>query len=118
MADKFTKTTYGFVTQTFDEDGKCTHQEFVAGDQCDYEDMESNVIDEQGEQYQPYHMIQPNTVIDITIHGGLISEIGARDNNLPGVKIEQRDYDVDGFDEDRIEQDEEGKDCAISEYEL
>ena len=40
--ERFTKITVGFVTQTFEKkaEGKfvCTAQEFIAGDQCDYED--------------------------------------------------------------------------------
>ena len=40
--EKFTKITVGFVTQTFEKNPKgrfvCTHQEFIAGDQCDCED--------------------------------------------------------------------------------
>jgi len=40
------KITTGFVIQTIDtETGKITHQEFIAGDQCDYEDEEGNCID-------------------------------------------------------------------------
>ena len=55
----FRKITYGFVTQTFGEDGKCTGQEFVAGDQCEFEDVDGESIDEQDEEYQPYNMVQP-----------------------------------------------------------
>lgn len=58
--DKFTKTTVGFVTQTFKKNGKCrfvcTHQEFIAGDQCDYEGAEGNPIEPPGHEYQPYNM--------------------------------------------------------------
>ena len=57
--DKFTKTTVGFVAQTFkkDEEGRfvCTHQEFIAGDQCDYEDAEGP-IEPPDYEYQPYSM--------------------------------------------------------------
>ena len=46
--DKFTKITVGFVTQTFDKKHKgrfvCTHQEFIAGDECDYEDAQGNPV--------------------------------------------------------------------------
>ncbi len=58
--DKFTKITVGFVTQTFKKSRKgrfvCTHQEFIAGDQCDYEDAEGNPIEPPDHDYQPYNM--------------------------------------------------------------
>lgn len=58
--DKFTKTTVGFVTQTFKRNHRgrfvCTHQEFIAGDQCDYEDAEGNPIEPPNHEYQPYNM--------------------------------------------------------------
>jgi hypothetical protein len=60
VADKFTKTTVGFVAQTFEKNDKgrfvCTHQEFIAGDQCDYEDARDNSIDPPEHEYQPYSM--------------------------------------------------------------
>ncbi len=58
--DKFTKITVGFVTQTFEKNDKgkfvCTHQEFIAGDQCDYEDAKGNPIEPPDHEYQPYNM--------------------------------------------------------------
>ena len=49
------KVTTGFVVQTFDtEKQKFVSQEFVAGDQCDYEN-EDGV-----EDYLPYDMVQPS----------------------------------------------------------
>jgi len=58
--DKFTKITVGFVVQTFEKNagGKfvCTHQEFIAGDQCDYEDVEGMPITPPDYEYQPYNM--------------------------------------------------------------
>ncbi len=58
--DKFTKTTVGFVAQTFEKDDEgrfvCTGQEFIAGDQCDYEDAEGNSVDPPEHEYQPYNM--------------------------------------------------------------
>ena len=54
--EEFTKITVGFVTQAFKKDDKgkfvCTHQEFIAGDQCDYEDAEGNPIEPPGHEYQ------------------------------------------------------------------
>ncbi len=62
--DTFTKTTVGFVAQTFKKNDKgrfvCTRQEFVAGDQCDYEDAQGNPIEPPDYEYQPYHMRRGN----------------------------------------------------------
>lgn len=54
------KITIGFVVQTYDGN-KCVSQEFVAGDQIDYEDMvgKNIEIDTTNEQYQPFDMVQP-----------------------------------------------------------
>ena len=61
MMDKFTKITVGFVSQTFEKDpvGRfvCAHQEFIAGDQCDYEDADANTIHPPDHEYQPYSMV-------------------------------------------------------------
>jgi len=63
--DRFTKVTVGFVTQTFEKNDEgrfvCTHQEFIAGDQCDYEDPESNPIEPPDHEYQPYNMTLERT---------------------------------------------------------
>ena len=59
--DMFTKTTVGFVVQTFRKNSKgryvCSHQEFIAGDQCDYEDVQGNAIEPPDCEYQPYNMV-------------------------------------------------------------
>ena len=34
----------------------CTHQEFIAGDQCDYEDVRGNPVEPPDYDYQPYNM--------------------------------------------------------------
>jgi hypothetical protein len=73
--DKFTKTTIGFVTQTFKKNGKgrfvCTHQEFIAGDQCDYEDDQGNPIEPPDHEYQPYNMTlksqPPKETMEVTM---------------------------------------------------
>lgn len=62
--EKFTKIAVGFVQQTFkrDTDGKliCTEQAFIAGDQCDYKDMNGEPLkDIPGYTYQPYEMVLP-----------------------------------------------------------
>ena len=60
------KTTVGFVVQVFDtERQRFVSQEFVAGDQCDYEDEKGDPVDrkllEAGgkEVYLPFDMVQP-----------------------------------------------------------
>lgn len=60
------KITTGFVIQTIDtKSGELINQEFIAGDQCDYEDEKGNCIDveecfgEDDEPYFPYDMVQP-----------------------------------------------------------
>ena len=62
--EKFVKITVGFIQQTFEKkpDGKfiCTEQAFIAGDQCDYEDMDGEPLkDIPGYTYQPYEMVSP-----------------------------------------------------------
>ena len=59
--NKFVKITVGFVHQTFkkNKEGKfiCTEQAFIAGDQCDYEDLDGNPLEEvPAYEYQPYNM--------------------------------------------------------------
>ena len=60
------KVTAGFVVQVFDTElGRFVSQEFVAGDQTDYEDkdgnaVESKVLEVDGMQaYLPFDMVQP-----------------------------------------------------------
>ena len=61
------KITTGFVIQNYDGE-KCVGQEFIAGDQVDYEtpDGESLVlgIDVDEGNYQPFDMVQPIEEID------------------------------------------------------
>ena len=58
--DKFNKVTVGFVVQNFQKNDKgnfvCVSQEFIAGDQVDYENEEDNPIDKPDYTYQPYNM--------------------------------------------------------------
>ena len=67
---KFTKTTVGFVTQSYEKNaaGKfiCTDQEFVAGDQVDYENADGNAITPPEHEYQQFNMtlISSNQIID------------------------------------------------------
>ena len=55
------KVTHGFVIQTYETDGKCIAQEFIAGDDCSWEDEEGSIIEEPSNaEYMPYHMVQSN----------------------------------------------------------
>ena len=63
VAMNFQKITTGFVIQVFDQMGECISQEFVAGDECDYETEDGdriNVMDMPlgGREYFPFDMIQ------------------------------------------------------------
>ena len=65
------KITQGFVVQVFDTAKKqFVSQEFVAGDQCEYEDergeaVDSSVLEAGGQEaYLPFHMVQPETAKD------------------------------------------------------
>lgn len=62
------KITTGFVIQSYDtEKKKYIHQEFIAGDEVDYEDEEGNIVcpttmlgeGEEFEPYLPFDMVQP-----------------------------------------------------------
>jgi hypothetical protein len=59
----FKKITTGFVIQTFDDNGDCTNQEFVAGDQVEYEDIDGEPFDVPADHYQPFEMIQPKETV-------------------------------------------------------
>jgi hypothetical protein len=60
------KITSGFVVQEFDsETGRCLSQEFVAGDQVEWENRQSNLVSDGDfgidleELYYPMEMKQP-----------------------------------------------------------
>ncbi len=62
------KITYGFVVQVFDDSKKMKKfisQEFVAGDQCEYENEGGMIVDpsclevDGQEVYLPFDMVQP-----------------------------------------------------------
>lgn len=53
------KITVGFVIQEFDDKGKCVHQEFVAGDQVDFENEDGEPVDADNTLYHPFNMSQP-----------------------------------------------------------
>ena len=52
----FKKITVGFVIQEFDDDGNCFSQEFIAGDQVEYEDMQGEPFEPDQEVYHPFDM--------------------------------------------------------------
>ena len=55
----YNKITTGFVVQVY-KDGHCIAQQFVAGDQVDYEDEnEMPIITNAKEKYCPFDMVQP-----------------------------------------------------------
>ncbi len=58
--DKFNKITTGFVVQSFEKNNKgkfvCVSQEFIAGDQVDYENEEGKPIEKPDYKYQSYNM--------------------------------------------------------------
>ena len=60
---KYKKITQGFVVQEFDENGKALEQEFVAGDQVEYEiegddNVYSSLIADL--DYLPFEMKSPS----------------------------------------------------------
>ena len=67
------KVTAGFVVQVFDtEKRRFVSQQFVAGDQCDYEDQDGEPVDRKElevdgkEAYLPFDMVQPRDALDGT----------------------------------------------------
>lgn len=56
------KITTGFVVQEYDtETGKFVSQDFVAGDQVDWEDEDGNAIPEE-DAYLSFEMVQPEDI--------------------------------------------------------
>lgn len=56
---RWNKVTVGFAIQTY-EDNICVEQEFIAGDQVDYEGFyDGEPIDPPSHQSQDFGMIQP-----------------------------------------------------------
>lgn len=72
------KITVGFVVQEYDtETEKFVSQDFVAGDQVDWEDEDGNAIPDEG-AYLSFEMVQPE---DIESVEDIISE-------APSVEVE------------------------------
>ena len=68
--DKFNKITVGFVIQMFEKNaaGKfiCTNQEFIAGDDVQFENLKGDPIELPEHEYQPFNMtlISREEIID------------------------------------------------------
>jgi hypothetical protein len=54
----FYKIAHGYVCQQFNDQGVCVSQEFICGDECDYENEAGDLIDPPEYDYQPYIMEQ------------------------------------------------------------
>ena len=58
------KITHGYVMQKFNDLGDCVEQEFVAGDEVEYEQDGSPInmihMPRKGHEYHPFNMEQPN----------------------------------------------------------
>ena len=70
MVDKFNKITIGFVSQKFRKDSngkfKCTHQEFIAGNDVQFENTKGEPIETPEHEYQQFNMtlISSSQIID------------------------------------------------------
>ena len=87
------KITVGFVIQNYNEAGICISQEFIAGDQVDYEDANGNPTDApENEVYQPFDMVQPKEedgFVEVPYHssfdeGSVTAETTAKYNPATG----------------------------------
>jgi hypothetical protein len=67
---EFNKVTTGFVVQKYRKNStgkfKCTHQEFVAGDDVQFENTKGNSIEAPEHEYQPFNMalVSKDEIID------------------------------------------------------
>ena len=67
---EFNKVTTGFVVQKYRNDGKgkfkCTHQEFIAGDEVQFENVKDESIEAPEHEYQPFNMtfLSSSQIID------------------------------------------------------
>ena len=67
---EFNKVTTGFVVQEYRRNStgkfKCTHQEFVAGDDVQFENLKGDSIEAPEHEYQPFNMtlISRDEIID------------------------------------------------------
>ena len=58
---EYSKITVGFVVQDYSDEGICTNQEFIAGEEVEYENKfgEPVNVNTEAEVYQPFDMVQP-----------------------------------------------------------
>jgi len=97
------KITTGFVIQTFDTDkGRFVSQEFVAGEQVDYEDTDGEAVDSDllkvkgKDAYQPFDMVQPGhatakaSEVIVEISGGCLTAVYSSD---PRATVDLLDWD-------------------------
>jgi hypothetical protein len=60
----YNKVTIGFVVQTFNDEGECLSQEFMASDETTYELEDGTAINQEdmpfgGNEYFSFDMVQP-----------------------------------------------------------
>ena len=95
---KFTKITVGFITQGYKRNaaGKfvCIGQEFIAGDQVDYEDLDGNTIKAPEYEYQQFNMTLVSKDEIINRLGDVITSI-----DVGGEQSRQFSYEIKILDE-------------------
>ena len=70
------KITYGWVVQTFNDEGKLIEQEFAVGDNVDWEGDDLEPLTDIPDYSAPFHMVQP-TNMAIALIGNLSEGFGA-----------------------------------------
>jgi hypothetical protein len=74
------KVTHGFVFQTY-TGSRCTHQEFIASDDVQWEDEEGNCCGMPDHEYQAFDMVQPSNLEvekSLVVSTGHITEADAK----------------------------------------
>ncbi len=103
MEQEHNKITTGFVIQKY-KGNIPVSQEFIAGDQVDYEDLDGNPIDynTDDEEYLPFEMVQPEEMIPLTDEGELTGafkvELLKSPNHCPRCKSEYIEISNEGSD--------------------
>jgi len=106
---KIKKITTGYVVQIIDsETGELESQEFVAGDQTDFEDEDGDTIDNPvNDSYFPYDMVQPVENISKLKFSGkykgkevdfTFDDIFGDDDGMPCVEINKKSIPVSSID--------------------
>ena len=92
--EKFDKITVGFVVQSFKKnaDGKfiCTSQDFIAGDDVQYEDVKGEPIEAPDHEYQPFNMTLLSSSQIIDRAGDALSglDVGGEQSRQFAIEIE------------------------------